>query len=127
MSQSAEVRGPGWATDTPGCTCGLWAMACAGAWQDFSQLGGCVPGCSALPNCVRDEKTFQQEGWHCELDKTDDDLAYKGVVLSDDGERLLAARRGSSAAHSIRFGALPLERICCGQAATPRSSRIRRV
>ena len=33
--------------------------------------------------CVDNEKTFQQEGWHYELDSADQELTYKGVVYNE--------------------------------------------
>lgn len=35
------------------------------------------------PNCLKDERTFAQEGWHLELDTPEDPLTYKGVVFNE--------------------------------------------
>lgn len=35
------------------------------------------------PNCVRDERTFQQEGWHFELDDPKEPITLKGVVFNE--------------------------------------------
>jgi Zn-dependent M16 (insulinase) family peptidase len=35
------------------------------------------------PKCVGDVQTFQQEGWHLELDDLKDPLTFKGVVFNE--------------------------------------------
>ena len=35
------------------------------------------------PKCIADEGTFQQEGWHYELDEVSQPLSYKGVVFNE--------------------------------------------
>lgn len=47
--------------------------------QDFYNLVDVYLDAVLYPNCVRDEQTFQQEGWHYELDKPDEDITFKGV------------------------------------------------
>lgn len=47
--------------------------------QDFYNLVDVYLDAVLFPNCVRDEQTFQQEGWHYELDKPDEDITFKGT------------------------------------------------
>jgi len=35
------------------------------------------------PKCIDDERTFQQEGWHFELDNPSEAITYKGVVFNE--------------------------------------------
>lgn len=35
------------------------------------------------PKCIENERTFEQEGWHYELNDKDEDLTYKGVVFNE--------------------------------------------
>ncbi|CAI5508537.1 unnamed protein product [Closterium sp. Naga37s-1] len=51
--------------------------------QDFYNLVDVYLDAVFFPNCVRDEKTFQQEGWHYELDDPKDDITFKGVVFNE--------------------------------------------
>jgi Zn-dependent M16 (insulinase) family peptidase len=46
--------------------------------QDFYNLVDVYLDAVLYPKCVRDEQTFQQEGWHYELDKPEDDITFKG-------------------------------------------------
>ena len=46
--------------------------------QDFYNLVDVYLDAVFFPNCVRDEKTFQQEGWHYEVNSPDEDVTYKG-------------------------------------------------
>ena len=34
-----------------------------------------------FPKCVDDVHTFQQEGWHYELNDPSEDISYKGFIL----------------------------------------------
>ncbi|GJP38783.1 hypothetical protein CLOM_g23195 [Closterium sp. NIES-68] len=51
--------------------------------QDFYNLVDVYLDAVFFPNCVRDERTFQQEGWHYELDDPKDDITFKGVVFNE--------------------------------------------
>ena len=35
------------------------------------------------PKCIEDEQTFQQEGWHLELEDPKEELTFKGVVFNE--------------------------------------------
>jgi len=35
------------------------------------------------PRCIQDEKTFEQEGWHYEMDEKDGEMTFKGVVFNE--------------------------------------------
>jgi Zn-dependent M16 (insulinase) family peptidase len=35
------------------------------------------------PKCIENERTFEQEGWHYELNDKDEDLTFKGVVFNE--------------------------------------------
>uniref|UniRef100_A0A061S1H5 Presequence protease 2 n=1 Tax=Tetraselmis sp. GSL018 TaxID=582737 RepID=A0A061S1H5_9CHLO len=51
--------------------------------QDFYNLVDVYLDAVFHPKCVEDERTFQQEGWHYELDDPKDELVYKGVVFNE--------------------------------------------
>lgn len=51
--------------------------------QDFYNLVDVYLDAVLYPNCVRDEQTFQQEGWHYELDKPEEDITFKGEGQGD--------------------------------------------
>ena len=59
------------------CPLPLWRR-CA---QDFYNLVDVYLDAVFFPNCVRDEKTFQQEGWHYELNEPSEEITYKGTAL----------------------------------------------
>lgn len=33
-----------------------------------------------FPKCVEDFQTFQQEGWHYELNSPEEEISYKGLI-----------------------------------------------
>jgi presequence protease len=47
-------------------------------FQDFYNLVDVYLDAVFFPKCVEDFQTFQQEGWHYELDKPDEEISYKG-------------------------------------------------
>ncbi|KAK9864580.1 hypothetical protein WJX84_000690 [Apatococcus fuscideae] len=51
--------------------------------QDFYNLVNVYLDAVLHPNCINDEKTFAQEGWHLELKDGKDDMTYKGVVFNE--------------------------------------------
>ncbi|BDA40898.1 Presequence protease, mitochondrial [Coccomyxa sp. Obi] len=51
--------------------------------QDFYNLVDVYLDAVLYPNCVRDPKTFAQEGWHYELENPEDELTFKGVVFNE--------------------------------------------
>jgi Zn-dependent M16 (insulinase) family peptidase len=51
--------------------------------QDFYNLVDVYLDAVLHPRCINDPQTFQQEGWHLELDDTKDPLTYKGVVFNE--------------------------------------------
>jgi Zn-dependent M16 (insulinase) family peptidase len=51
--------------------------------QDFRNLVDVYLDAVFHPRCVDNEKTFQQEGWHYELDSADQEMTYKGVVYNE--------------------------------------------
>jgi Zn-dependent M16 (insulinase) family peptidase len=51
--------------------------------QDFYNLVDVYLDAVFHPNCVRDPKTFAQEGWHYELEAPEDPIVYKGVVFNE--------------------------------------------
>ncbi|CAG9466039.1 unnamed protein product [Pedinophyceae sp. YPF-701] len=51
--------------------------------QDFYNLVDVYLDAVLFPNCVRDEKTFMQEGWHYELEDAGEELEFKGVVFNE--------------------------------------------
>eukprot|EP00878_Enallax_costatus_P000486 GHUV01000578.1.p1 GENE.GHUV01000578.1~~GHUV01000578.1.p1 ORF type:complete len:1096 (+),score=414.34 GHUV01000578.1:291-3290(+) len=51
--------------------------------QDFYNLVDVYLDAVLHPRCVNDKRTFEQEGWHLELDDPKDPLSYKGVVFNE--------------------------------------------
>ncbi|XP_051146762.1 presequence protease 1, chloroplastic/mitochondrial-like [Andrographis paniculata] len=51
--------------------------------KDFYNLVDVYLDAVFFPKCVEDVKTFQQEGWHYELDDPSEDITYKGVVFNE--------------------------------------------
>lgn len=51
--------------------------------QDFYNLVDVYLDAVLHPRCVNDKRTFEQEGWHLELDDPKDPLTYKGVVFNE--------------------------------------------
>lgn len=51
--------------------------------QDFYNLVDVYLDAVLHPHCVNDKRTFEQEGWHLELDDPSDPLTYKGVVFNE--------------------------------------------
>ncbi|KAL0365416.1 UNVERIFIED_CONTAM: Presequence protease 2, chloroplastic/mitochondrial [Sesamum angustifolium] len=51
--------------------------------QDFYNLVDVYLDAVFFPKCVEDIKTFQQEGWHYELNDPSEDITYKGVVFNE--------------------------------------------
>lgn len=47
-------------------------------FQDFYNLVDVYLDAVFFPKCVEDFKTFQQEGWHYELNDPSEDISYKG-------------------------------------------------
>ncbi|KAH9656120.1 presequence protease 2 [Citrus sinensis] len=51
--------------------------------KDFYNLVDVYLDAVFFPKCVEDFQTFQQEGWHFELDNPSEDITYKGVVFNE--------------------------------------------
>ena len=51
--------------------------------QNFRNLVDVYLDAVFHPRCVNNEKTFQQEGWHYELDSPDQEMTFKGVVYNE--------------------------------------------
>lgn len=51
--------------------------------QDFYNLVDVYLDAVFHPKCISDPQTFQQEGWHYELDKPEDEITFKGVVFNE--------------------------------------------
>ena len=51
--------------------------------QDFKNLVDVYLDAVFHPNCMTNEKTFLQEGWHYELDDKDAEMTFKGVVFNE--------------------------------------------
>ncbi|KAK6159361.1 hypothetical protein DH2020_006675 [Rehmannia glutinosa] len=51
--------------------------------KDFYNLVDVYLDAVFFPKCVEDIKTFQQEGWHYELNDPLEDITYKGVVFNE--------------------------------------------
>jgi hypothetical protein len=51
--------------------------------QDFYNLVDVYLDAVLYPRCISDKRTFEQEGWHLELDQVSDPLTYKGVVFNE--------------------------------------------
>lgn len=49
--------------------------------QDFYNLVDVYLDAVFFPKCVEDVKTFQQEGWHYELNDPSEEITYKGQYL----------------------------------------------
>ncbi|PSS29353.1 Presequence protease [Actinidia chinensis var. chinensis] len=51
--------------------------------KDFYNLVDVYLDAVFFPKCVEDFQTFQQEGWHYELNNPSEDITYKGVVFNE--------------------------------------------
>ncbi|KAL0422643.1 UNVERIFIED_CONTAM: Presequence protease 1, chloroplastic/mitochondrial [Sesamum latifolium] len=51
--------------------------------KDFYNLVDVYLDAVFFPKCVEDIKTFQQEGWHYELNDPSEEMTYKGVVFNE--------------------------------------------
>ncbi len=51
--------------------------------KDFKNLMEVYMDAVLKPNIYKEEKIFKQEGWHYELDSTDGELIYNGVVYNE--------------------------------------------
>lgn len=51
--------------------------------KDFQNLMHVYLDAVFYPNIYKEEKIFRQEGWHYELEKTDEQLIYNGVVFNE--------------------------------------------
>ncbi|XP_074560044.1 presequence protease 2, chloroplastic/mitochondrial-like [Curcuma longa] len=51
--------------------------------KDFYNLVDVYLDAVFFPKCVEDFQTFQQEGWHYELNHPEEDISYKGVVFNE--------------------------------------------
>ncbi|VFQ65797.1 unnamed protein product [Cuscuta campestris] len=51
--------------------------------KDFYNLVDVYLDAVLFPKCVVDFQTFQQEGWHYELNDPSEDITYKGVVFNE--------------------------------------------
>ncbi|KAL5855616.1 hypothetical protein ACOSQ4_005418 [Xanthoceras sorbifolium] len=51
--------------------------------KDFYNLVDVYLDAVFFPKCVEDFHTFQQEGWHFELNNPSEDISYKGVVFNE--------------------------------------------
>ncbi|KAK9287309.1 hypothetical protein L1049_015722 [Liquidambar formosana] len=51
--------------------------------KDFYNLVDVYLDAVFFPRCVEDFQTFQQEGWHYELNNPSEDISYKGVVFNE--------------------------------------------
>lgn len=51
--------------------------------KDFYNLVDVYLDAVLFPKCVEDFQTFQQEGWHYELNNPSEDISYKGVVFNE--------------------------------------------
>lgn len=51
--------------------------------KDFYNLVDVYLDAVFFPKCVQDIQTFQQEGWHYELNHPSEDITYKGVVFNE--------------------------------------------
>lgn len=49
--------------------------------QDFYNLVDVYLDAVFFPKCVDDFQTFQQEGWHYELNDPSEEISYKGWVF----------------------------------------------
>ena len=51
--------------------------------QDFYNLVDVYMDAVFHPRCITDRMTFEQEGWHHELDTIDGEISFKGVVFNE--------------------------------------------
>ncbi|XP_050211088.1 presequence protease 1, chloroplastic/mitochondrial-like [Mercurialis annua] len=51
--------------------------------KDFYNLVDVYLDAVFFPKCVEDHQTFQQEGWHFELNDPSEEISYKGVVFNE--------------------------------------------
>lgn len=47
--------------------------------QDFYNLVDVYLDAVFFPKCIDDIQTFQQEGWHYELNNPSEEISYKGI------------------------------------------------
>lgn len=71
--------------------------------QDFYNLVDVYLDAVFFPKCVNEVQTFQQEGWHYELNDPAEDITFKGNVIS-----LALKVHGLSSPNK-----LSLHTICC--------------
>ncbi|KAH9656125.1 presequence protease 2 [Citrus sinensis] len=65
--------------------------------KDFYNLVDVYLDAVFFPKCVEDFQTFQQEGWHFELDNPSEDITYKGVVFNEMKDSLQSGNNGKLA------------------------------
>jgi hypothetical protein len=68
------------------CSTFSFLLPCIGflpCLQDFYNLVDVYLDAVLHPRCISDKRTFEQEGWHLELDDPADPLTYKGVVFNE--------------------------------------------
>ncbi|KAK1264140.1 hypothetical protein QJS04_geneDACA021721 [Acorus gramineus] len=51
--------------------------------KDFYNLVDVYLDAVFFPKCVEDYQTFQQEGWHYELNNPEEEISFKGVVFNE--------------------------------------------
>jgi len=51
--------------------------------QDFYNLVDVYLDAVFHPRCIKDQRVFEQEGWHYELDNPEEEMSYKGVVFNE--------------------------------------------
>ncbi len=93
--------------------------------QDFYNLVDVYLDAVLHPKCIADKQTFEQEGWHLELEDPEHPLSYKGVVFNEmkgvysspDSMFYRQGRQLSSCTSNI---AMAVKNPCC--ACTPGSS-----
>ncbi|XP_010269115.1 PREDICTED: presequence protease 2, chloroplastic/mitochondrial [Nelumbo nucifera] len=51
--------------------------------KDFYNLVDVYLDAVFFPKCIQDLQTFQQEGWHYELNDPSEDMSFKGVVFNE--------------------------------------------
>jgi Zn-dependent M16 (insulinase) family peptidase len=64
-------------------SCSPHLLVLLSALQDFYNLVDVYLDAVLHPRCISDKRTFEQEGWHLELDDPADPLTYKGVVFNE--------------------------------------------
>lgn len=61
--------------------CFVFDLALIFLKQDFYNLVDVYLDAVFFPKCVEDFHTFQQEGWHYELNNPSEDISYKGCFF----------------------------------------------